>query len=94
MLRFALRASMFACLLIATSVAIGQNAQGSGKQVAQATQPAGGAASGAQPTAQPEGAAAGAAGAVAAAAAAVLAAASGGGSAAASHTTLTHAPSH
>jgi len=93
MLRFAIRASMFACLLIATSVAIGQNA-GSGKQVAQATQPAGGAASGAQPTAQPEGAAAGAAGAVAAAAAAVLAAASGGGSATTTHTAVTHTTSH
>lgn len=93
MIRFALRASMLACLLIAANIAIGQNAN-PGKQVAQASQPAGGAAKGAQPAAQSEGAAAGGAGAVAAAAAAVLVAASGGGSAATTHTAITHTVSH
>jgi hypothetical protein len=98
MLRFSIRASMLACLLIAANVAIGQNA-GNGKQVAQArqaSQPAGGPASGAQTTAPAEGAAAGGAGAIAAAAAAVLAAASGGGggSATPTHSTITHATSH
>ena len=96
MLRFALRASMFACLLIAANVAIGQNAGKQVTQAPQASQSAGGPASGAQSTALAEGAAAGGAGAIAAAAAAVLAAASGGGggSATPAHSTITHATSH
>ena len=98
MLRISIRASMLACLLVAANVAIGQNA-GNGKHVAQApqaSQSAGGPASGAQSTAPAEGAAAGGAGAIAAAAAAVLVAASGGGggSATPAHASITHATSH